>query len=75
MELYSINYLHFGRPKTWYCVRPQDKERFERVAQARASAYRYYRKLYFRDEIPGTHVTETGIFPGLVPRVPAVPAA
>lgn len=35
MELFSINYLHFGKPKVWYCAAPSQKERFERLAQVR----------------------------------------
>ena len=33
-DLYSINYLHFGAPKVWYCVSPADKQRFDRMAQS-----------------------------------------
>eukprot|EP00004_Rigifila_ramosa_P018634 TRINITY_DN4660_c0_g1_i4.p2 TRINITY_DN4660_c0_g1~~TRINITY_DN4660_c0_g1_i4.p2 ORF type:complete len:177 (-),score=26.44 TRINITY_DN4660_c0_g1_i4:766-1296(-) len=32
-NLYSINYLHFGHPKTWYFVPADQGQRFESIAR------------------------------------------
>jgi jumonji domain-containing protein 2 len=33
-DLYSINYMHFGRPKYWYGINLNDSEKFEAVAHS-----------------------------------------
>lgn len=34
MDLYSINYIHFGAPKQWYSISRSDKQKFEEVMKS-----------------------------------------
>jgi hypothetical protein len=36
LDLYSVNYLHYGAPKTWYTVAPAARGRLERCAASAA---------------------------------------
>ena len=40
MDLYSINYLHYGKPKFWYIVDLDCNDKFEGVANT------YFKDLY-----------------------------
>jgi len=44
MDLYATNYLHYGAPKTWYCVPPSQAHLLERLA---GQLYPDWKKLCF----------------------------
>ncbi|XP_059608456.1 probable lysine-specific demethylase 4B isoform X2 [Phlebotomus argentipes] len=48
MDLYSINYLHFGAPKTWYAVPPELGRRMEKMANTYFEASHNNCKAYLR---------------------------
>eukprot|EP00192_Tetraselmis_astigmatica_P003013 CAMPEP_0117659286 /NCGR_PEP_ID=MMETSP0804-20121206/6342_1 /TAXON_ID=1074897 /ORGANISM="Tetraselmis astigmatica, Strain CCMP880" /LENGTH=586 /DNA_ID=CAMNT_0005465915 /DNA_START=150 /DNA_END=1910 /DNA_ORIENTATION=- len=33
MDLYSVNYLHYGAPKSWYAIQPTHRKKFEELVQ------------------------------------------
>lgn len=34
LDLFSINYLHYGEPKSWYSIKPGERKHFEAMASA-----------------------------------------
>ena len=34
MDLFSINFLHYGEPKRWYCIPESERPRFEQLASS-----------------------------------------
>ena len=33
VDLHSVNYLHYGAPKSWYCIPPAHRARFEMLVK------------------------------------------
>jgi JmjC domain, hydroxylase len=42
VDLYSINYIHFGAPKQWYSISQEDARRFESAMKSRFSGLRIW---------------------------------
>jgi hypothetical protein len=38
LDLYSINYLHYGAPKSWYSILPERRQRLEAIAEGHFAA-------------------------------------
>lgn len=33
-DLFSINFMHFGAGKVWYCVGPDERDKFDQMAES-----------------------------------------
>ncbi|CAI6374919.1 unnamed protein product [Macrosiphum euphorbiae] len=51
MDLYSINYIHYGYPKTWYAVPPEHGHRLEKVANEMYPGYASICPAFLRHKI------------------------
>eukprot|EP00873_Tetraselmis_striata_P015254 jgi/Tetstr1/435518/TSEL_024422.t1 len=61
-DLYSINYLHSGAPKAWYCISPVDRPKFEAMARkefpalyANCKGFMRHKDLMFSPSMLRTH--------------------
>ena len=51
MELHSLNYLHYGAPKIWYCVSPAHKKKMDAFVAGRLYAQHDRCKDFMRHKV------------------------
>lgn len=70
MELHSLNYLHYGAPKVWYCVPPAHKEKMDsfiaKVLYAQLGSCKDYmrHKVMYMASDPALHTLHWKTCPG-----------
>ena len=53
-DLHSLNFLHYGEPKMWYCVPPAHKSRMEAFVAKKLYAQHRLCKDFLRHKVSHT---------------------
>ena len=51
MDLHSLNYLHYGSPKVWYCVPPSQRAKMDAFVAGRLYAQHDRCKEFMRHKV------------------------
>lgn len=60
MDLHSVNFLHYGAPKSWYCVPPPYRQRFETLLKSLLPDMYRHCPEFVRHKVCGGVVIELG---------------
>lgn len=55
MDLHSLNYLHYGAPKVWYCVPPSHRTKMDAFVAKRLYAQHDRCKEFMRHKVLSHH--------------------
>ena len=50
-DLHSVNYLHYGAPKVWYCVAPEHKAKMDQFLAKSLSAQHHQCNNFLRHKV------------------------